>query len=621
MATLGRGWALRLAGAACCAIALACREAPDEEVGMRIDRARVAFDAGAVPPSDAAAAWSEQELPARWTRAELGDVRAAWFRARLALPDPRPEPWAVYLPRLRMNAAVYVNGERIGDGGRMDERPSRNWNRPLYFAIPSSALRAGDNTIDVQLVTSRLSELQLGTLRVGPDAALRPHYERQMLRQITLRQVSVALVLSAALLLGLVAIRRPDLRGGRWLAASLALVSFGQSDSFVRDPPMSAELWQWANAAAYFAAFATLPIGVHRALGVVAPRLEAGMLLAAAGLAAYAWISPALLVAGATAIYFATLATLGYLVLRTVLVTRRRPIRRGAVLLGTVLLLLAMALHDLQAAATGVALPGAPMATYIPVVIAVAAIWLLLGYVLDALAETESLARELDGRVARKHAELEANYERMGALERERAITSERERMLREMHDGLGGQLVSTLAMVEQGGVDKDLVVDALHAALDDMRLILDSLHGDSDPVSVLGGLRARLEPRMAGRRLAFDWRVDGLPAAPALGPNQVMSVMRIVQEAITNVIKHAGARIIRVSNGAEPGPDGRPGVYIEVADDGCGLPPEPRPHGRGLRNMQRRATEELGGRLVVASGPEGGTAVRLWFPLDRPRS
>lgn len=620
MAGSGRARCQRLLGAACAAV-LACAPAPDTDSGLRLDAARVLLGGPAAAPPDDAEGWSAEALPLRWTPARLGDERAAWVRLRFPVDEPPGEPWAVYLPRLRMNAAVVLNGARLGDGGRMGERPTRNWNRPLYFAIPSGALHTGENQLDIHLVTSRLSELRLGEVRVGPAAALRQTYERQVLRQITMRQVSVALVLATGLLLGLVALQRPDLRGARWLAASLWLLSFGQCDSFVREPPVSAELWQWANAAGYYFAFALLPIGVHRALDVVAPRLEAGMLLTAALLAGVAWLWPVVLVSSASGIYLPALAALAYIVVCTLSVVRRRQIRRGAILLGTALLLLGMALHDLQAAVTGLALPGAPMATYVPVVVAVAALWLLLGYVLDALAESETLARELDGRVARKHAELQANYERMGALERERATAAERERMLREMHDGLGGQLVSTLAMVEQGGAGEAAVIDALRAALEDMRLMLDSLHGDADLLSVLGGLRARLEPRMAGRGLAFDWRIGELRVTPALAPNHVMSLMRIVQEAITNVIKHADARTIRVTNGEALGADGRLGVYVEVADDGRGLPACPGTPGRGLVNMRRRASEDLGGSFAIATaGPAGGTVVRLWIPLE-PRS
>jgi two-component system sensor histidine kinase UhpB len=86
--------------------------------------------------------------------------------------------------------------------------------------------------------------------------------------------------------------------------------------------------------------------------------------------------------------------------------------------------------------------------------------------------------------------------------------------------------------------------------------------------------------------------------------------VLRVVQEAITNVLKHARATTITVRTGVAAGR----GPYVSVADDGSGFAPE-HGEGRGLVNMRRRATE-LGGDLEIATGP-GGTCVTLWLPSD----
>jgi signal transduction histidine kinase len=91
---------------------------------------------------------------------------------------------------------------------------------------------------------------------------------------------------------------------------------------------------------------------------------------------------------------------------------------------------------------------------------------------------------------------------------------------------------------------------------------------------------------------------------------------MRIVQEAITNVVKHAGAATVTVRTGESPGAGGAAGVFIEVADDGRGIAAD-APRGRGLANMARRASR-IGGGLDVRSNGRG-TTVRLWIPRARP--
>jgi signal transduction histidine kinase len=107
-------------------------------------------------------------------------------------------------------------------------------------------------------------------------------------------------------------------------------------------------------------------------------------------------------------------------------------------------------------------------------------------------------------------------------------------------------------------------------------------------------------------------WEVREVAALPGFGPEMALQVMRVVQEAVTNVVKHAGAHTIAVGTGDAPDAAGTPGVFVEIRDDGTGYAAT-APRGRGRTNMERRAAR-LGGHLVMASSP-AGTTVRLWIP------
>jgi signal transduction histidine kinase len=236
-----------------------------------------------------------------------------------------------------------------------------------------------------------------------------------------------------------------------------------------------------------------------------------------------------------------------------------------------------------------------------------------------ALQQARSLNTELERRVEEKRLELDASYARTAVLERDRAIAAERARMMRDMHDGTGGQLVSALAMVEGGEVPRDQLAEALREALADLRLVIDSLEpGEPDLLAMIAYARARLEPRLERHGLRFAWEVEDVPAPERFGPEQSLHVMRVFQEAVTNALKHAKATAIAVRTGTARDAAGRACAYVEVADDGRGFcaPDENASAvpGRGLRNMHRRA-EELGGTLSVQS-TERGTVVRLMIPL-----
>jgi signal transduction histidine kinase len=292
---------------------------------------------------------------------------------------------------------------------------------------------------------------------------------------------------------------------------------------------------------------------------------------------------------------------------------RRRSDLESRVLVGSGLALIALGFHDVLMVNGLVSRTDGYYVLYGAPVLLAAFTWVLLGRFADALSDAEALNRDLELRVARKHVELERNYERLRETERERVLGAERERIMRDMHDGVGGVLVSSLARLEAGTVDPQSVADGLRAALEELRLAIDSLAPvEGDPATVLGIVRARLGDRLGRSGIALDWRVRDLPVLPNLGPEKVLHLIRILQEAIANAIRHSNARNLIVA--AEPdGTEGGPAIVVRVTDDGCGLPSGPFPE-RGLANMRRRA-RLLGGSLTVSSSP-GGTTVELRLPV-----
>ncbi|HEY6125133.1 MAG TPA: ATP-binding protein, partial [Steroidobacteraceae bacterium] len=228
-----------------------------------------------------------------------------------------------------------------------------------------------------------------------------------------------------------------------------------------------------------------------------------------------------------------------------------------------------------------------------------------------AFDAAERARDELDERVREKTAELERNLTHTRDLEHERALGAERERILQDMHDGLGGHLVQALAIATSQTVLRPLE-EPLRTCLEELRLMVDSLEPvNGDLTSVLGSLRVRISRRLAHAGVHVNWNVEDLPEVADLGPKKVLGVARIVQEAITNALKHSGCSEITVHAGAVPG-DGSQ-VEIVVADNGRGMSESGSP-GHGLASMRRRAAE-LAGTLAIES-TAGGTRVRLGLPI-----
>ncbi|HEB91330.1 MAG TPA: hypothetical protein ENI85_17270 [Deltaproteobacteria bacterium] len=198
--------------------------------------------------------------------------------------------------------------------------------------------------------------------------------------------------------------------------------------------------------------------------------------------------------------------------------------------------------------------------------------------------------------------------------ERQKGLLLERERLTREMHDGLGGQLVSVLSMVERGSATRGEIAEALRRTIDEIRIVIDSLDPNAtDLPTALGRLRTRLEPLLRRNDIRLSWQIDEIPALRSFPPSATLHVLRIIQEGVTNTLRHAGADLVEVRMTRPEDRAGR--VTLTIQDDGRGFSGSAETKGRGVRNMTSRAIE-LGGALRIDdSNP--GTKISLTLPTD----
>jgi signal transduction histidine kinase len=233
----------------------------------------------------------------------------------------------------------------------------------------------------------------------------------------------------------------------------------------------------------------------------------------------------------------------------------------------------------------------------------------------DRQRRIERFNVELRENVEQARSELAATLNRKHELEVMHARLGERVNLAHDLHDGLGGMLIGNIAALEQGPehVPSRRMLDALRELRDDLRLIIDTASAQHYGETSLGELLAPLRHRMTRLFEAYDidlrWRADRLDEV-YLTNTQSLDLLRILQEALTNVLKHAQARRVDVElrNSAQA-------LVLEIRDDGCGMP-DAGSAGTGMRSMQARA-RRLGAQLSMASHGEG-TLVRLHRPWPR---
>lgn len=543
---------------------------------------------------------------------ELDGFWSAWYQASVHL-EARPDGlWAVYLPFSYANYAVYVNGEPVGESAPMT-RPYHFFREPLFYEFPASLLRAGDNTVELHLAFERVSGLF--PFYVGPSEQLRPAYQRLHLLQVSSQQATLAaLAILTLLMVGLFWIRPVD-TGYAWFAAAMAAWATHiwvqlNPRVFLDDTRVWAALpivmLQWFT---IFSAFF-----INRLPGCGGPRRKSEMTLLIFGAASSVWLvlqpyngwfltyvyTPSILVIGASIMW------------RLIAAVRQRPTFEVKLwLLGAtacVLVGLRDHLFDMDVLSGGTHHYLAYTVSLLLIVVALT----LLSRVTRALTEAETLNRELESRVAAKGAELERNYAELRTLERERLLSTERERMTRDMHDGIGGQLMHALSVVE-GKPEYRPLEPLLRSSLDDLRLIIDAVDpSGGDLLAILSSFRVRNERRVREAGVQLVWAVSDLPLVPDFGPNKALQLLRILQEATTNVLRHAQATELTVGTGTTQDEQGRTRIIVDVVDNGRGYP-EAGKAGRGLGNMRRRA-QMLDATIELTTGPTG-SRVRLLLP------
>ncbi|HEY8122434.1 MAG TPA: ATP-binding protein [Myxococcota bacterium] len=537
------------------------------------------------PPAADSGAWRLTRLP--WDWRPRGDGRDVWCRAEFSLARIPDHPPQLLIAQVAFGADVFLNGQALATVGR---GPIGWWGRrePVWLPLPSAALHSGPNTLLLKLRVRPEFAGYLTPIFIGSAPDLQGAFRAR--NALIAAPDVLALVSATLVLLYLMVFRRDPKPEWAWLAAGIAALFFAGL------PWRTADLGVWPVGLGVSAA--CVMCGGHRVGRIERRGLERAAFAALAALALALVLAPAAATFSLARATFALDFALAAYVLR--LHSRESVVQwvgRGATLSSALALSMLMTCNDLPLFWDRAPLLGVPLFPIVHGPVVIASFAHIVTFLSDGLARERAL-----------NASLHESQARLLALERAQATRAERERVQRDLHDGLGAQLVSALAVAEREPQDSAAVRRSVRLALAELRGAVDSLDGSERELSdVLGALRARLEPLAHGSGATFAWRAGELAPQPRLAPQQALHLLRILQEAIANAVKHSRARTIEIASGVESF-GGRERAFIEVRDDGCGL--AGAPPGRGLANMRQRATF-IGGELSVVSDARG-TRVRL---------
>lgn len=536
--------------------------------------------------------------------------------------SPPPDQLSLLAPAVSgRKVRAFLSGVELTrpalETGRSTAAP---WSRALLWNAPNAYFRQGPNRIDLLIADSTGRALG-APIYLGPRAVLQGAMVTWAAWNAFGRPAlpPAGLVVALAGLLGalLKARRRPALLAGTALVAAI-----GARAALGDQAAIEALGEDWGAADRLLVSLALLALGLLMKSGKPPPWRPA-TLWSIAGCLGLGWaldfaaprLAPALASPAAWAVILlplsllaATVATSGGFRWDGPAVQRVRAVSTLAVL----------ALVALLTAWAGLAQYAGPSGLVLDIAYLTAVAMTLTGMLVFAgwsiVTGGLRLVRtrlDLSGIVLRQKAQIEAAATALEQEMRRAAILEERQRVARDMHDGVGGQLVSLIARVRSGRITIDQVEGELVQGLSELRLVVDSLDAPGQSLSdAMLTFRLRTQNLADGAGMALEWSQNNLDDAETGDSRWVLTLYRFMQEAVTNAVRHSGGHRLELRADREGAR-----LVVQIADDGRGFDLHQESGGKGLRNLAFRASQ-LGAAVTITSEPGGGTRIRLEAPL-----
>ncbi|NLC35296.1 MAG: histidine kinase [Alcaligenaceae bacterium] len=564
-----------------------------------------------------ASGWESVELPDIWVRRWPAYEGAVWYRIeweRGCAPDASAAanpPLGLSLGGISMAGEVYLNDDLLWRDISLSEPLSQSWNMPRRWLLPESALHDGVNTIWVRVVGMAAYTPGLGTLFLGPFAQAEAIHATNFWRQ---RNVHfIALGMSGAMgciYLVVWCLRRSEQAFGWYAMMSLCWVLY-MATILATDawPFDSIQAHSRLNNIAFVLYVMAFCLFTWRFGAQHLPRVEKALWLTTGLGLLVSLVAPRpameLVWAGFVLIFLTNSLQFQWHAWRT-----REP--QHLLLALCWLVFLVVGVHDTMVLLKGWGSHEMWGAITGPVTVLFMAL-LLGGRLASSMHRIEHFNQELQAHAAQARAELAEILAREHDQALSHARLRERMAIVHDLHDGLGGSLVRSMAWVEQAKkpLSNERMLSLLKVLRDDLRQVIDydssaSTVVPETPIQWIAPLRHRFTRLFDELDVEISWQVaEQWRTRPSA--LHCLGLARLVEEALSNVIKHSRAHHVRVTC-EQPQTDI---LRIVIEDDGMGFDLQAVRDaglGVGMRSMAARA-ERLGSSLNVSSD-QSGTAV-----------
>ncbi|MET3914479.1 signal transduction histidine kinase [Variovorax sp. OAS795] len=559
------------------------------------------------------------ELSYHWDRQHAGRPGLAEFDLPFTLASEPATPWGIFIPRAGNVLEVRLDGALLQVYGDLARGNGADYAKaPIYVPVPGHLLKAGDNRLQIRIRADSARRAGLSRVTIGPATPVRTElfesaYAWRFTGSVLLTAFSL-IVGGIALALWLTQVDAGAPGSGRrdgvyfWAALAEFCWALRVADGVIAEPPLPWPAWGVLMAACYAGwAASAMMFCYHLANWESSARMRwlrwpvasvvAGT-IAASAMALYReepyWLTGWL----AAEIVFIALFVGAFAVATIV-----QPNTGRLLVAAAALVTLGFGTRDWLVIRLSDAYGETTWVRYSSVFFGIALLLIVLQRFRAATIEARGWVATLAERVAQRERELASTFAALEQVARDQARTHERERILRDMHDGVGSHISSAIRQLQSGQASSDELLRTLRDSLDRLKLSIDSIHlPPGDVGALLAALRYRLEPRLAAAGIRLEWAVDEVPTVKRLDAQGMRQLQFLLFEAISNVLQHAHAKSLRIEADAPAG-----AVHLRVIDDGQGFDASRVP-----RALLERAAA-VGVQLALESRP-GRTVVQLGF-------
>ncbi len=562
------------------------------------------FESSDAAPHTALSDWRDVTLPHRWGNDRNRDDTSVWYRVTMELTDWSGADLAVYLPKVSMNADLWINGRFSSRVGSMEVPLTRHWNTPLLLTISPLLLRAGPNEVMVRVRALDRHDGGLAPFFVGALWQLEALANEARFWRSTVVDGLATAVLALAFVVAIVWARRPARIEYLYFSIGAIGCAISTLNMSVTSPPMSDHAWEIIMHGSLYLGVASLALFGWQFSGV-STRFRRWVMatIVTVGLVVLTTFESRLVVATTTFVIFAVAASAFIPLLRKL---QQQPLTDSLVFGFAALVAVGAGAYDWLIVSANMPYETAYLLPYVWPVLLGAFSWLIAGEYARTQRDLATLNAELQQRIAARETALQATYDQLRAAERAQASAEERARILRDMHDGVGAHLSTALRQIEAGRSSNVEVANTLRDSLDSLKLAIDGMTLPAGDINaLLAALRYRLTHRLSLAGLTVQWEVDELPLwANGAREGNMRHLQFLLFELISNVLQHAHASVLRIGAGAD-----EQTIDVTIADNGSGISAVVQ-----LRSCEARA-KSIGATLEVSTSTSG-TEVRVRIPM-----